>query len=44
MKLWTGSAREAALCRRTQLLVTANKPAFLGEAAASGTDAVILDL
>jgi citrate lyase subunit beta/citryl-CoA lyase len=36
--------REAALRRRTQLFVPANKPAFLPKAAASGADAVILDL
>lgn len=37
-------AREAARRRRTQLFVPANKPAFLAKAAASGADAVILDL
>lgn len=37
-------AREAALRRRTQLFVPANKPAFLAKAAGSGADAVILDL
>ena len=36
--------REAALRRRTQLFVPANKPAFLAKAAASGADAVVLDL
>ena len=38
------SGREAALRRRTQLFVPANKPAFLPTAAASGADAVVLDL
>jgi citrate lyase subunit beta/citryl-CoA lyase len=37
-------AREAARRRRTQLFVPANKPAFVAKAAASGADAVILDL
>lgn len=37
-------AREAALRRRTQLFVPANKPAFVAKAATSGADAVILDL
>ena len=36
--------REAALRRRTQLFVPANKPGFLARAAASGADAVVLDL
>jgi citrate lyase subunit beta / citryl-CoA lyase len=36
--------REAALRRRTQLFVPGNKPSFLPKAAASGADAVILDL
>jgi citrate lyase subunit beta/citryl-CoA lyase len=37
-------AREAARRRRTQLFVPANKAAFVGKAAVSGADAVILDL
>ncbi|MET1037317.1 MAG: CoA ester lyase, partial [Aeromicrobium sp.] len=37
-------ARETARRRRTQLFVPANKPAFVAKAAASGADAVILDL
>lgn len=37
-------AREAARRRRTQLFVPANKPPFIAKAAASGADAVILDL
>ena len=38
------AAREAALRRRTQLFVPANKPSFVTHAASSGADAVVVDL
>lgn len=38
------SRRQAAMLRRTQLFVPANKPQFVSKAAASGADAVIVDL